>query len=226
MPVAAAATTSVLPSVATSPIHMGPMDLNSPLFDRVRIRSEEAEDRVRREERRCQHPSCQLAGEYRAPMGRHREGQYVYFCLPHVQEYNKSYNYFAGMTDEAVAAYQKEALTGHRPTWTIGTTARGRGPGDGGDGSHYDPMGLFGERARARRATPEEDARARYGKLALKALETLHLDENATPQIIRAKYKSWVKMLHPDANGGDRSREEKLREIIKAYNTLKTSGHV
>jgi curved DNA-binding protein CbpA len=202
------------------------MDLNSPLFDRVRIRSEEAEERARLAERRCQHPGCQSAGAYRAPMGRDREGQYVYFCLPHVQEYNKSYNYFAGMTDEAVAAYQKEALTGHRPTWTIGTNARGNGPGAGDNGSHYDPMGLFGERARMRRATPEEEARTRYGKLALRALETLHLDEKATPEVIRAKYKSWVKRLHPDANNGDRSREEKLREIIKAYNTLKSAGHV
>jgi curved DNA-binding protein CbpA len=201
------------------------MNLNSTLFDRVRIRSEEAEARSRSSERRCQHAGCQLAGDYKAPMGRHREGQYVYFCLPHVQEYNKSYNYFAGMSDDAVASYQKEALTGHRPTWTIGIKAKGNGPGAGGDGSHYDAMGLFGEKSRARRATPEEEARAKYGKLALKALETLHLDEKATPEIIRAKYKTWVKMLHPDANGGDRSREDQLREIIKAYNTLKASGH-
>jgi DnaJ-class molecular chaperone len=70
-----------------------------------------------------------------------------------------------------------------------------------------------------------EQERSKYGKLALKALETLHLDEKATPELIRAKYKSWVKRLHPDANNGDRSREEKLREIIKAYNTLRSAGH-
>ncbi len=130
------------------------------------------------------------------------------------------------MTDEAVAAFQKDAVTGHRPTWTIGVKAAGAGPGGEGQHGGYDPMGLFGERARARRATEEERARSRYGKLALKALETLHLDESATAEVIRAKYKNWVKMLHPDANGGDRSREEKLREIIKAYNTLKSAGHV
>lgn len=201
------------------------MDLNSPLFDRVRIRSEEADSRARAAPK-CQHPGCPEAGEYRAPMGRNREGQYVYFCLPHVQEYNKSYNYFAGMSDDAVAAYQKDAMTGHRPTWTIGAHAKGNGPGATGDASHYDPIGLFGEKAHLRRATPEEEARAKYGKLALKALETLHLDEMATPEVIRAKYKSWVKQLHPDANGGDRSREEKLREIIRAYNTLRSAGHV
>jgi hypothetical protein len=86
------------------------------------------------------------------------------------------------------------------------------------------PDGLFGE-AQRRAKAEEEQKRSKYGKLALKALETLHLDENATPEIIRAKYKSWVKQLHPDANNGDRSREEKLREIIRAYNTLKSAGH-
>jgi hypothetical protein len=218
------ATTSALPSVRRSPIHMGSMDLNSPLFDRVRIRSEEAEARARQSPR-CQHKGCQEPGEFRAPLGRNHEGQYVFFCLPHVQEYNKSYNYFAGMTDDAVAAFQRESITGHRPTWTIGIKAKGAGPGATPEGG-YDPMGLFGESARVRRATPEEEARSKYGKLALKALETLHLDEKATPEIIRAKYKSWVKRLHPDANNGDRSREEKLREIIRAYNTLKSAGHV
>jgi curved DNA-binding protein CbpA len=202
------------------------MDLNSPLFDRVRIRSEEAEARARMSPK-CQHPGCEEPGEHRAPMGRNREGQYVYFCLPHVQAYNKSYNYFQGMSDDAVAAYQKDALTGHRPTWTIGIKAKGNGPAAAPEASaHYDPMGLFGDRARVRKAAAEEEARSKYGKLALKALETLHLDEKATPETIRAKYKNWVKRLHPDANNGDRSREEKLREIIKAYNTLRSAGHV
>ncbi|MFM9976316.1 MAG: J domain-containing protein [Beijerinckiaceae bacterium] len=199
------------------------MNLNSPLFDRVRIRSEEAEAKARAE-KQCQHPGCVLPGEHKAPMGRNREGQYIFMCLPNVQAYNKSYNYFQGMSDDAIADFQKDALTGHRPTWTIGVKAKGNGSAADGSKPH-DPLGMFGEDA-AKKPTPEEEARARYGKLALRALEILHLDETATPELIRAKYKSWVKQLHPDANNGDRSREEKLREILRAYNTLKTSGHV
>ena len=201
------------------------MNLNSPLFDRVRIRSEEAEARARAE-KRCQHAGCDQPGEYKAPLGRNREGQYVFMCLAHVQAYNKSYNYFQGMSDDAIADFQKDALTGHRPTWTIGVQAKGSGPAASANGNGgHDPMGIFGEASRAKRAAAEEQARSKYGKLALKALETLHLDENATAEVIRAKYKNWVKRLHPDANNGDRSREEKLREIIKAYNTLKSAGH-
>jgi DnaJ-class molecular chaperone len=56
----------------------------------------------------------------------------------------------------------------------------------------------------------------------LKALHTLDLDAKATEASIKARYKDLVKRHHPDANGGDRSSEEKLREIIKAYNFLRS----
>ena len=53
-------------------------------------------------------------------MGRGQEGNFFLFCIEHVREYNKSYNYFTGMTDDAVAKYHKDSLTGHRPTWKMG----------------------------------------------------------------------------------------------------------
>jgi hypothetical protein len=71
------------------------------------------------------------------------------------------------------------------------------------------------------RDVPEQAPR--YNALALKALFTLELDASATVASIKAKYKEMVKRLHPDANGGDRSSEEKLREIIQAYNFLKSN---
>jgi len=50
----------------------------------------------------------------------------------------------------------------------------------------------------------------------------LGLDETADAAVIKARYKNLVKRLHPDANSGDRSNEDKLREIIRAYNYLKS----
>jgi hypothetical protein len=198
------------------------MNLNSPLFDRVRIRADSPE--AERAPTGCQHPGCGLAGPYRAPMGRDREGQYFFFCLAHVQEYNKTYNYFTGMSDDDVARFQKDAITGHRPTWNMGVKAGGV---DAANAGVSDLMGLFERAAHARAAERHKvEPQSRFGKLAQKALETLDLPEaEATPEAIRARYKRWVKQLHPDANGGDRSREEKLREIIRAYNSLKSAGH-
>src|SRR5690349_4151061 len=95
------------------------MKLDSPLFNRIRVKPVE-EPRPRTAVQGCNWPDCANAGTHRAPKGRMREREYWHFCLEHVREYNQSYNYFAGMSDEAVARYQKDAVTGHRPTWKMG----------------------------------------------------------------------------------------------------------
>ena len=55
-----------------------------------------------------------------------------------------------------------------------------------------------------------------------KALHELGLEVGADKAEIKAKFKVLVKRHHPDANSGDRATEDKLREIIQAYNYLKT----
>jgi hypothetical protein len=207
------------------------MDLNSPLFDRIRIKStcdepQETKGPV------CEHPACKAAGEFRAPKGRDREGQYWRFCLQHVREYNASYNYFSGMSDTAVAAFQKDAVIGHRPTWAMGVNASGKAEGgeakqDTRDWAYVDPLGILrGEdftQARARRAAAEPKKPHHTGAVR-RALDILGLDETADGPAIKAQYKSLVKRFHPDANGGDRSFEERLRDIIKAHDALKAAG--
>lgn len=196
------------------------MNLNSPLFDRIRTKAETPARPAEPVRIRCDHPGCDLPGDHRAPMGRDREGQYFCFCMNHVREYNNSYNYFKGMTDDDVARYQKEAIIGHRPTWTMG--AKGGGNGfreDGVDPTGFvDPMGLFRARERAQAAP----VRPRLAVASAKALAVMNLEESADAQTVRARYKELVKRLHPDANGGDRSREDKLREIIQAYKHLRS----
>jgi hypothetical protein len=197
------------------------MNLDSPIFDRIRTRPRSAEaPAAAPTQARCDHPGCALVGDFRAPMGRLREGQFFCFCLDHVREYNSSYNYFNGMKDEDVLKYQKDASIGHRPTWAMGVNRAGRNFREEGVDPVADPLGLF--RARARNAAAQP-AKPRYGVVVMKALTTLGLDEKAAPEVIRARYKELVKRLHPDANGGDRSREEKLREIIQAYKQLRSA---
>jgi DnaJ-class molecular chaperone len=90
-----------------------------------------------------------------------------------------------------------------------------------------DPLGILrGEdftRA-GRRQAPAEPKRPRHTGAVRRALDVLGLDETADGPAIKAQYKSLVKRFHPDANGGDRSFEERLRDIIKAHDTLKTAG--
>ena len=108
------------------------MSTNSPLFDRIRVKPDQ-DRRLRADLPGCQWPGCSEPATHRAPKGRLRASEYWRFCLEHVREYNNSYNFFAGMSDDAVAKYQKDAITGHRPTWKMGslggkTQQRARAP--------------------------------------------------------------------------------------------------
>jgi len=195
-------------------------------FEKIRVRPDpDAELKSRAP--LCQWDGCREAGTHRAPVGRMKEGEYFRFCFDHVREYNKGFNYFSGLADSEIARFQKEALTGHRPTWKMGTSAASgtRSAPDfaqqrsGRAGYHNrmrDPFNLFNgpPEARERKAKP----------LEAKALETLGLDTKATGKDIKARYKELVKRHHPDANGGDRGSEDRFRDVLQAYRVLKQAG--
>jgi hypothetical protein len=125
------------------------------------------------------------------------------------------------MNDAAVLAYQKDALTGHRPTWKMGTGKRAVKPDLSALGSG-DPFGLFGENVRAEQKKKAETRQIRNAER--KALDRLGLDVGATPQQVKVRFKELVKQFHPDVNGGDRSTEDRLVEVIQSYNYLKSAG--
>ncbi len=168
-------------------------------------------------------PGCAEPADYKAPKGRERENEYHRFCLEHVREYNKSYNWFSGMSDEEVADWLESKATGHRPTWAMGARRGEARQGPDWSKQFHDPFGFFGGDPREDKSQPAEPQRV-VGKVERKALDALNLDERATGPEIKARYKDLVKRHHPDANGGDRSKERRLREIIEAYRTLKASG--
>jgi hypothetical protein len=178
-------------------------------------------------ERTCAADGCDEPAEYRAPKGRGKEGQYHWFCLEHVREYNKNYNYFAGMSDDEVIAWQRDAVTGHRRTSPIGLRgAENRGARAARaafDGVIDDPLGLFGGEAAG--ATPPEPERRKPKGPERDALEVMGLHHEASKEAIKSRYKTLVKRHHPDANQGDRSSEERLRNVINAYNVLRRAGY-
>lgn len=201
------------------------MKFDSPLFDKIRVKPDK-DRRAKREAPSCEWAGCKKAGTHRAPKGRGQENQYWRYCLEHVREYNNNYNYFAGLTDEAVTAFQKDALTGNRPTWKMGMNASRRaGGGDAATGgfTFSDPFNIGENIGGFERAQPKPEGRVVHNA-ERKALDTLGLDTDATPVQIKAKFKELVKRHHPDAHGGDRSYEDRLKVVIEAYNYLKSSG--
>jgi len=202
------------------------MDLNSKYFDRIRIRGEATVEKPKTHT--CDAPGCNQAGEYRAPKGRGREGQYYNFCLDHVREYNKSYNYFAGMPDDEVISYQRSASTGHRPTWAMGVNRNGeKATGDprfAWAEAFADTFGVFNGDLPGGKEKKKEPERRPLRNLERRSFAALDLEGHEPAEEIKARYKELVKRLHPDANGGDRSSEDRLRQIIQAYHYLRSVG--
>jgi hypothetical protein len=170
-------------------------------------------------ERACDHQGCRAAAATRAPKSRDMPVDHYWFCESHAAEYNRNWNFFAGMSDEEVEArIQEDQATGGRPTWSFKSGARNR-EAAASRGFFRDPHGIFGTGR-----TAEEAAKtawdSRLGKLERIALADLDLEPGVNGPAIRVRYLELVKRCHPDANGGDRSAENKLQRVIKAYKTL------
>jgi hypothetical protein len=162
--------------------------------------------------RGCDFPGCGCAGEYRAPRTRALT-DYYWFCLDHVRTYNASWNYYAGMNETEIEAELRKDMVGQRPSWKFGHRVAwrfGNGVKDFGlfDFEHETPRA----KPRNRPATPQE-----------LALETFDLTLPLTLAALKTRYKELVKLHHPDANGGDKAAEERLKTINQAYATLKAS---
>ena len=212
-----------------------PIDL-SKFFDSIRIKpnklSAKQQAQAREEAAMCEWPECKNKGPHRAPKGRENDKEYWHFCLNHVREYNQSYNFFQGMnagrgralpegcadrpSSDLEDGRQHRAKKGKgspRPIW--------KAPPIRSACSASSTAAAAGGPARARGAEAKAETRKVFNA-ERKALQVMGLGSDATLETVKAKYKALVKQHHPDANGGDRSTEDRLIEIIKAYNYLKT----
>jgi hypothetical protein len=170
-------------------------------------------------DRLCDRPGCAGGGLYRAPKHRDSLREYFWFCLDHVREYNRAWDFCKGMSQDQIEAMIREDIVGGRPTWPLGWAG---GTRDERKIKIDDPFSFFEAEAQA------EAARKAQAKSAPKteadiAMDTLGLSAPLTWQALRARYKELVKKFHPDANGGDTTAEEKLKSINQAYSTLKSA---
>ncbi len=183
----------------------------------------------------CEWEGCNKPGDKRAPKGKKAQGEFFNFCLAHVRQYNKSFNYFAGMDDKDVAEeIRTTQTTGGRPTWNQGTngaTKRTKPTGDippkprgKPDKRFADPLNLFARVARNRGRKPMTERELRLVEADRRAFEVLGFATRVHGDDLKKAYKELVKRHHPDANGGDRASEDRLRAIITAYNHLKSKG--
>ena len=208
-----------------------------PRFVDIRVRPPSKDEDARAEdvnalkpgERACDHPGCRLAATARAPKSRDMLNEHYWFCQPHAAEYNRNWNFFAGMSEGEVRRRQHEELfTGGRPTWEMkaGRMSREAAAFSAkfrkGEG-YRDPFNLFGRGGP--RPAPEPEG-PKLGKIERNALAELDLEAGADGPKIRARYTELLRRLHPDSNGGDRAGEHRLQKVIRAYQALRKAGMV
>lgn len=217
------------------------MNTKSKIFDTVRIKPRRGADGTETQVHpACDWEGCESPGLHKAPKGARSDGQFHTFCLEHVRHYNKAYNYFDGMNDEEIADHATQMnAPGSRETWAFGSNRFGKSNPEPKkfktrdySGSQFrDVNGVFARlRSRARqdagaKGEPVERAITLTGQDRA-AFEVLGLDGRKTSIEIKSSYKALVKLHHPDANGGDKGSEDRLRNIISAYNHLKQRGFV
>lgn len=171
---------------------------------------------------KCHWDGCDQVGLHRAPVGQEGDGLFFLFCTGHVKEYNRGYNYSSALSSPEVGRYQREAASGIRQVMGELASPASREaplPSTARSGS---AKSINATRSAAQRSARDAEARKRKLRvLEARAFETLGLPEDASPEDIRTRYKLRIKMLHPDANEGNRTTEDEMRAAIEAYKILK-----
>jgi hypothetical protein len=170
--------------------------------------------------RPCAQPGCKNEGACRVPKSREELGKHLWLCLAHARAHNESWDFFKGMSESDIESFRNEALLGHRPTWPLGK--RGARMQNGFTNFEFDNA-FGGTKPKKEANTPRRPER-QITRLQMTAFDTLQLEPSATLIEIKARYKELVKRFHPDANGGDRGAEERLKQVIKAYGVLRAAG--
>jgi hypothetical protein len=163
--------------------------------------------------RHCDLPGCGAPGEYRAPKNRQTLTEYWWFCLEHVRAYNASWDFYKGMTPGEIEAQLRADTAWQRPTWPLGRLGATRIDEE----ALRDPLHILATGRAKDRKRPADEA----PKEMREPLNTLGLSWPLTLDELKIRYKELAKRHHPDANGGDRAAEERLKTINLAYSALR-----
>ncbi len=165
----------------------------------------------------CAWPGCDAPAPFRAPRSRDCLRDYQWLCLEHVREFNRTWDYFQGMSSGEIDQHRREDVVWHRPTWRAAAgVAMPRVD---------DPLGALDERfefAGADASRPPRRVTAETERM----LKRLGLDATAALAEVKDRYKALAKRFHPDLHGGDRFAEERLKLINEAYTYLLHCGEL
>ena len=167
----------------------------------------------------CDHDGCDEAGKYRAPKSPDSIDDYWWFCKDHVREYNLKWNFFDGTSEAELMAQMDKDRTWERPTKPMKKSVEERAWARLGV---EDPHEVLGQNA-TRNPGKNGGGSRKLPPTERRAIEILDAKDHMSKPEIRKCYKALIKVLHPDMNGGDRSQEDQLSEVVWAWDQIKSS---
>lgn len=168
----------------------------------------------------CEHPGCKETGQYRAPKSPDNLEEFLWFCREHVREYNLKWNFFDGTTEAEMEAQLDRDRVWDRPTKPFKKSVEEKAWARlGVDDAHQ----VLGENATRNPGKSTTGGTRKLPPTERRAIQILEAKDHWTKPEIRKSYKALIKILHPDMNGGDRSDEERLQEVVWAWDQIKAS---
>ncbi|MEM7296515.1 MAG: J domain-containing protein [Pseudomonadota bacterium] len=169
--------------------------------------------------RQCEYPGCTKPGQYRAPKSPDTLDDFYWFCKDHVREYNLKWNFFDGQTEQQYQDQVDKDRVWERETKPFSSKDEAKAWARLGVDDPHEVLGANATRnpGKVRSGTRKLPPTER------RAIEILEAEDTWSKAEIRKAYKALIKVLHPDMNGGDRSQEEQLSEVVWAWDQIKDS---
>ena len=166
----------------------------------------------------CDQINCSKMGDYKAPKSRSNLNEYYFFCLKHVSEYNKSWDFYRGLSVEQIELSMRKDTVWDRPSW----------PFKGNPSKVMDQINefinndysLFEKDKEIKDFLKNKMIDETLNKIEHKSLQILELKLPISVEGIKKKYKKLVKIFHPDVNANNKEAEFKFKEITEAYKIL------
>lgn len=164
--------------------------------------------------RPCDYPGCTECGAFRAPKDRSLKS-YYWFCLKHVTEYNKNWDFYAGLSSEEIEMHIQNDTTWQRPTWKLGQNQTFRRQMD----SVHDTFGIFEESELGMNGkyNPPQSPETRHESRLVAAAAFLQVNFPLRVSEVRKQYKKLAKKYHPDTNAGDKEAEKMFKLLNEHY---------
>ncbi len=168
--------------------------------------------------KKCEVLNCKDNGEFRAPKSRIRLNEYYIFCLKHIKEYNKSWDFYKGLTVDEIEQSMRKDTIWDRPSWPL--KGNPNNIMDQFYQSSDDDIFAFDEDKLNKLFFNNKSIDETLSFEQNKALKILDLSLPLTIDKIKKKYKKLVKIFHPDVNDNNKGAEDKFKEINESYKIL------